>query len=110
MGELNIEELAARTGEPAERLREWQAIGLVGRDGRFDASDGERVRLVRFLLSRGFTLEAIARTDAEQDGFFDRALTLSFPRAGCRPTRWKSSPTGPGSTWTWCGGCGLHPG
>lgn len=83
--ELSLEELAARTGEPAARLREWQAIGLVGRDGRFDATDGERVRLIRFLLGRGFDIDAIARADAAQDGMLDRFLTLAFPE-GRLPT------------------------
>jgi adenylate cyclase len=82
---LSLEELAGRTGESAERLREWQAVGLLARDGRFDATDAERVRLIRFLLGRGFDLDAIARTDTQQHGFFDRILTLSFP-SGRVPT------------------------
>lgn len=78
MDEAALERLAGRTGEPLARLREWQERGLIRGDD--DAvADAERVRLIRFLLGRGFDVELIARANAEQDGLLDRALTLLYP-------------------------------
>jgi adenylate cyclase len=74
--------LADRTGEPGEKLREWLAHGLIaGRDDESD-TDVERVRLVRFLLERGFDLEVIATAHVEQDGLIDRFVELLYPWGG----------------------------
>jgi len=32
--ELTLEELSARTGEPAEALRRWRQLGLIGAAGK----------------------------------------------------------------------------
>lgn len=76
---LTLEELAAGTGEAAEQLRAWQEIGLIGARERFGVADAERVRLIRFLLGRGFSADVIARADLDQDGLIDRFLSLTYP-------------------------------
>src|SRR3989441_6328719 len=65
---MNLEELSQWSGEPAERLLEWRSLGLIG-GGRddFGPEDVERARLIGLLLRRGIRLEAIAKTDREQN-------------------------------------------
>ncbi len=75
---LSLEELAARTGETVDGLRECQEAGLLGADEPFSLVDAERVRLIRFLRSRGFDTALIARTDAK-DGLLDRFVEHMFP-------------------------------
>ena len=60
--EMSIEELAAQTGEPIERLRQWQVLGIVGtgRGASLARDDLERVRLLQLLLRRGIAPDAIA--------------------------------------------------
>jgi len=74
----SLEELAARAGETAEAVRECQNAGLLRADEPFSPADAERVRLIRFLRSRGFGLDVIARADAKE-GLLDRFLDLLFP-------------------------------
>jgi adenylate cyclase len=78
---LSLEQLAARSGETVEGVRECQAVGLVGADEPFSSTDAERVRLVRFLRSRGFSLDVIARADAKE-GLLDCFVELLFPDGG----------------------------
>ena len=60
-GQLPIEELAMRTGEPIGHLRKWRSLGLIGAKGTkgFALEDVESVRLVKLLLRRGAGIEAI---------------------------------------------------
>jgi len=84
---LTLEQLAARTGEPVERLRDWQARGLIGRtqaDG-FLPEDAERAYLVQLCLRRGIAIDSIARADRELD-LFDRYMDMLFPQ-GIGPAR-----------------------
>jgi class 3 adenylate cyclase/YHS domain-containing protein len=82
---LSIHELAARTGETVEAVRECQQAGLLRTDEPFSPADAERVRLIRFLRSRGFDLDVIARADAS-GGLLDRFVDHMFP-AGRIPER-----------------------
>jgi adenylate cyclase len=77
---LTLDELAARSGAPVDALREWAALGLIGRGGddTFGPEDVQRIRLVRLLLRRGIGLEAIARAEREQ-GFLARYIEVMFP-------------------------------
>ncbi len=78
--ELTLEELARRTGEPVERLRQWRSLGLIGAEGGegFRPEDAEKARLVQLFLRRGVGLEAVARADSQQ-GFLDHYIELLFP-------------------------------
>jgi len=80
MANLTLEDLAESTGEPAERLRRWRSLGLIGRESpdAFGPVDVQRARLIQLLLRRGMTLEAIARADREQ-GFLARYIAETFP-------------------------------
>jgi len=77
--ELTLEGLAERTGESLDHLEQWRAAGLLGDRSVFGPEDVERVRLVGFLVHRGFDVEAIARADAEHGGLLERFLTLLYP-------------------------------
>ncbi len=76
---LTLEELAGRSGEPVERLRQWRSLGLIGtEDGEgFRPEDVEKVRLVQLFLRRGIGLEGIAK--AAKDGLLDRHVERLFP-------------------------------
>src|SRR2546428_7987846 len=65
---MNLEELSRWSGEAAEQLLEWRSLGLIG-GGRddFGPEEVERARLIGLLLRRGIRLEAIAKTDREQN-------------------------------------------
>jgi hypothetical protein len=78
---LSIKGLSALTGEPAQRLCEWQSLGLIGSEGTqgFAAEDIQRVRLVQFALRRGFRAEAIARAEKEWGGLLANYIELLFP-------------------------------
>jgi adenylate cyclase len=71
MPELNLQQLSRYTGEPEERLRDWQARGILGGDpdGMFEPNDLERARLVQLLLRRGIELEAIG--ERRRAGYLD---------------------------------------
>src|SRR5580700_8084813 len=71
----SIDELARRAGVTARNLRAYQSQGLlpaprlVGRVGRYDSSHLKRVRSVRRLQARGFSLAGIkALFDAHDRG------------------------------------------
>src|SRR4030065_1635217 len=74
VGQVSIEELARRTGEPIGHLRKWRSLGLIGAKGArsFALEDGERVALVRLLLRRGVGMEAIQ--EAAKAGQLGRRL------------------------------------
>src|SRR2546428_2936453 len=65
---MTPEQLSEWSGERPEDLREWRSLGLVGVSGdEFAPDDVERARVVGLLLRRGISLEAIAKTDREQN-------------------------------------------
>ena len=72
--ELSIDELSARTGEAIGRLREWHALGLIGRQGQasYTRVDVDRARFVQLLLRRGVNPAALA--EAARAGTLDRWL------------------------------------
>jgi adenylate cyclase len=78
---ISLEQLAARTGASVESLRECQAVDLLRSGELFAPADVERVRLIRFLRSRGFELDVIARVD-ETEGLLARFIDLLFPDGG----------------------------
>ncbi len=57
---FSVEGLSRRCGQPVERLREWQRLGLIGAAGAddFTAVDVVRARLHRLLIHHGIDLEA----------------------------------------------------
>lgn len=76
---LSIEELAGRTHESVERLREWHNLGLIGgRDGSFTLEDVEIVRLIQLCLRRGIGVDALRRIE-EQGSFLRRYLETLYP-------------------------------
>ncbi len=74
MGELTIDELASRTGEPVAQLRDWLSLGLLGAHPaeRFEPSDVARVRVIQFFRDHVVDLDSVA--EAVKSGRLD----LSF--------------------------------
>ena len=64
-----LDELSTRTGESAERLQEWQALGLVGAPDResYGPPDVACAQLIRGLLRLGVGVEAIAEAAERKD-------------------------------------------
>src|SRR5262249_4939550 len=64
---LTVLELSDRCGEPVERLRAWRAAGLLGTEETdlYAPEDLQRIRMIQFLLRRGFELDAIARANRD---------------------------------------------
>jgi class 3 adenylate cyclase/YHS domain-containing protein len=76
---LSLQDLAQRTGETGERLREWRALGLLTQQtDAFCSEDVERVRLIQLLLRRGIAVERIVEADHAQ-GILGRHVDLAFP-------------------------------
>src|SRR2546426_11646621 len=77
---LSIVDLARRTGEPVDRLREWRALGLISAPDQewFGPEAVERTRLVRLFVHRGIGLETIAAW--VRSGRMERYLELLVPR------------------------------
>jgi len=77
---LTLDELGARTSASVDSLRQWAALGLIGRGGddAFGPEDVQRTRLVRLLLRRGIDVDAIARAEKEQ-GFLAHYIEVMFP-------------------------------
>src|SRR5256712_2531811 len=77
---LSIVDLARRTGEPVDLLREWRELGLISAPGqeRFGPEAVERTRLVRLFVHRGIGLETIAAW--VRSGRMERYLELLVPR------------------------------
>ncbi len=76
---LTVEELAERTGETVGCLEGWRSVGLLPPGARFGLDDAERVRLIRFLLRRGFDVDTIARAERHREGLLDGFLNDMFP-------------------------------
>ncbi len=78
-GELTIEDLSARLGEPPDELRRWQSLGLIGeqRANTFSPQDLDRARLVRILLQRGIDLDDIVKAE-QQRPFLGQQLGRIF--------------------------------
>jgi adenylate cyclase len=77
---LSIDELAERTGEHAIRLADWRDRGLIGDpDGGLCTEDTERAWLVRTLLSRGVSLDDVARVVRDHPEVLARFLPRCLP-------------------------------
>src|SRR5262245_9155278 len=65
---LTLAELARRLEEPAEHVREWRSLGLIGcaQSDTFGPDDVERARLVQALRRRGIELAAMVRADRDE--------------------------------------------
>ena len=74
---LTLNDLSGRTGESAERLSEWQALGLVGGldSESFGPRDVARAQMIRDLLRRGVGFEAIAEASERKDPEFQHFLS-----------------------------------
>src|SRR2546426_2578762 len=79
---LSIVDLARRTGEPVDRLREWRALGLISAPDQewFGPEAVEQTRLVQLFVRRGIGLETIAAW--VRSGRMERYLELLVPRTG----------------------------
>jgi adenylate cyclase len=82
---LSIEELHAATGEPAERLRQFRSLALIGslHDACFSSQDVERVRLIQFLERRQISLERIARGERDE-AVLTSVIDFLYPRGSGR--------------------------
>lgn len=81
------EELARSVGVTAETVAEWEAMGLLDRDGeaRFDADAVERARLLRFVTDRGIAATDVQRLAAEEGDVLGRWVAyLGGPHRGSR--------------------------
>src|SRR5262245_1438300 len=78
---LTVVALSERCGEPVEHLLIWRSAGLVGTDGTelFAPEDLQRIRLIQFLLRRGFDLDAIAQANRDVGLVASYADLLSSP-------------------------------
>ncbi len=78
---LSIEDLASRTGESVERLREWRSLGLIGtKPGSSLALENvEIVRLIQLCLRRGISVDALSRIEREQGSFLRRYIETLYP-------------------------------
>ncbi|MDP3889593.1 MerR family transcriptional regulator [Nocardioides sp.] len=84
--EMTIDQLAARVGMTVRNVRAYAGRGLipaprlVGRTGYYNEEHAARLRLIRDLIDRGYTLTAVERTLAERttasDGHALDLLTL----------------------------------
>lgn len=82
LGELTLEVLAERTGVTVERLRQWEASGLITSAGDLFGPYGvERVRLITFAERRGIPPEVLANATAEHGDVLAHFLEL----AGVKP-------------------------
>ena len=79
---LSIEDLARRTEQSVEQLRQWHACGLLGgtEQDQFASQDVERVRLIRLFLRKGIDLPTIV--DWVRRGEMERHLAMLGTRAG----------------------------
>ena len=64
---LTVLELSERCGEPVERLETWRSAGLIGHESTdlYTPDDLRRIRLIQFLVRRGFQVEKIAQAKRE---------------------------------------------
>jgi adenylate cyclase len=77
---LTLDELSRRSGAPAESLRQWRSLGLVGCEGdeTFGREDVQRVRFIRLLLRRGVSIDALVHAEGTE-GFIGRHVGGLFP-------------------------------
>ena len=77
---LSLQDLAERTGESGDKLREWRSLGLLKQEAgdRFSSEDVERTRLIQLLLRRGIAVERIAEADRAHS-ILSRHVDLVFP-------------------------------
>jgi len=86
MHELDIGEVASRSGVAASALRYYEDQGLIRSIGRrglrrqFDAGVLERLALITLGRAAGFSLEEIARMFADGQPRIDRALLSTKAR------------------------------
>ena len=91
--EMTIDQLAGSVGMTVRNVRAYAGRGLippprlVGRTGYYGAEHVERLRLIRELLDRGYTLSAVERTlkqhvSATAGHALDLLDTLETPLAG----------------------------
>jgi adenylate cyclase len=78
----SLERLAAKSGEPEDRLRRYVDAGLLHRqgDGDFEPDSLHRLRLIQFARSRGVTDERLVAAAADQGdllGGFDELTPVS---------------------------------
>jgi adenylate cyclase len=66
--QLSPEDLQRRSGATADRVRACVDAGLVGTGGEPPGLDVERLRLVGFLMRRGFSFDQIVAAE-RQEGF-----------------------------------------
>ncbi len=83
--ELSLDDLVALTGEPAERLLEWQSHGLLTQRNadQFSEQDVLRARVVQIVLRRGLDLDVVVQLQRDMP-FLDHEVERLFPR-GLRP-------------------------
>jgi len=83
---LTLDDLSRFSGEPPERLRDWQDKGLLGaRDGsgEFRREDIEGVRLIHLCLRRGISIDSIVEAEATSR-LIDRYIELVAPSSVTR--------------------------
>lgn len=72
---MTLDELADAAGVPVARLREWEALGLIGDgNGAFGPGALARVRLIDHATQRGITAEVISAASEEQGDVLSRYL------------------------------------
>jgi len=78
---ITIGEVAARTGETVQRLREWRDLGLVGtaNGDAFALKDIEVVRLIQLCLRRGIEASALRALEESSGDFLRRYLDTLYP-------------------------------
>jgi adenylate cyclase len=81
---MSIEDLTRRTGEPAEELRRWQALGLIDLDDYDYTRDAERIRMIQFARRRGIAPETIATQTGDQGDVLATFVDLLTDIAGKR--------------------------
>jgi adenylate cyclase len=65
-GEMTLEQLSERTGEPVEALRRWRRLGIIDSEAEgLGPEDEARVALTQLGLRRGIELKAIAQAFKE---------------------------------------------
>lgn len=57
---VTLDDLARWSGEQLEELLQWVVLGLLPAEDRLALGDLERVRLIRFAITRGYTAERLA--------------------------------------------------
>jgi len=83
---MTLDQVAALVGEPADELRRWRDMGLLGEAGE-DPNEAsweavERTRLVHYAAGRGIPPGEIVRISAEQGDMLEPFVRWSLPREG----------------------------